>query len=178
MPVPSGQMINDNAARITFVDFAGGRIPQRVRTSGGGVNTDADKDLAEAIAAVSNASLAEYGKDEKNKWRESDFIFHDDAHSNGEKQLVLTFVHDTDPEKTREVIIPAPKRSLFEDDEVTPKWSDTALQLVVSKAEDLINDDGSGLNPGDFHTVRGRLTTRKISGRRAAVANLPNPIEP
>lgn len=173
------QHIDLNGVTIKVMDFTGKVHSQFIPNSGGGVNTNADANLAQAIADCTNGFVFAYGKSEMNTWRASDAIFYDEAYANVEEQLVLVWQHDTDPHQTRTIIIPAPDASLFLADGVTPDFDNAALALVVSRGQGVINDDGSILDAGDFHTVYGYKTVRKV-GKRAQgrSLNLPAPIEP
>lgn len=161
-----------NGAHITLIDYRGKKHSQFIATSGGGVNTNADRDLANEIAKCSNASILAYGKSEMNEYNISDLDAYDEAEASVERQIVIVYQSNDNPLLKREVIIPAFDASLLLPDMTTPDR--TKIQAVIDKGRDLINDDGSALNPGDYEFVRAYTTTRKV-GRRVSGGDVAKP---
>lgn len=173
------QYLQRNGATIRFMDSKGKTHSQFIPTSGGEVNGDQHRDLAVAIAEVSNAFLKGVGKTEMREWRDSDATYFDEAYAAVETQLVIVFKHDTDPTISREVIVPALDAQYVLDDGITPDMAHADIQNVVNSAMEILNDDGSGTNPGDFHTYYGYITNRKVGKSvRRVNRNLPPPTEP
>lgn len=180
MPQPGAltDHINRNGATLKFTDVNGTVHSQFVMNSGGGVNTNADRDLGQAIGECSNACLSAYGKSEMNEWKTADLLVYDEAHASVSDMIVIVFQHDTEPGITREVIIPAPDMSLFLADHITPDPSNAKLAAVIDKAKDLINDDGAIVDAGDFHSYHMYFTNRKVNRKRSVVTDLPAAVEP
>lgn len=169
MPRPASgvQTAETQKAGITFTDWKGQSISQALPTAGGNQSMADIEALANAIADCSNACYSELRNNETKSWKDGDLRTLDDAEASVHEVIVLVFPHDTDPDKNREVLIPA-----YDAQYILPGgavWlGNTDIQAVITASLAVFNDDDNALNPDNYHgeNVYAFTSTRKGTSKK------------
>lgn len=183
MPAPNNGVGVQNPVHkggsITFTDYKGRRQSTALKSAGGDVSRGDMEDLANLIAACSNASYNKVEIHNRIEWKDSDLIFYDEAEGSVEQVIVIVLLHDTDSSQNQEVLIPAYDASMLVPSTSDPDLTNAALIAVAERALEIVNDDDNIANPDNYNGWRAYTTTRKTSGGKSqSKRNLPAPIEP
>lgn len=184
MPEPTSgvQTQVNKGGSITFMDYRGRTISQKLKGKGGDVTRGDMKGLADNIAQASNACYTRIEASNREEWKPGDLAFFDEAEASVSEVIVIVFLHDTDPQQNQEVLIPAYDASLLFPGTNIVDMSNGLITDIIASAIGILNDDDGGvLLPDDYHAenVYAFTTTRKVSGNKGSRnLNLPAPIEP
>lgn len=183
MPVPDGgaQTLVNKGGSITFTDYRGRSISQKLKGAGGDVSRGDIKGLADNIAQASNACYTRIEAANREEWKDGDLVFYDEAESSAAECIVIVLVHDTNPQQNQEVLIPAFDASLLVPGTNQVDLSNGLIQDIITSAIGIVNDDDNVLNPDNYHAenVYAYTTTRKVSGNKGSASrSLPAPSEP
>lgn len=180
MPQPNGagqQQINKGGS-ITFWDYQGRAQNTSLKSAGGDVSRGDMEDLANKIAQCSNACQKRVSIHNEIMWNNADLRFFDDAEASVEQVIVITLLHDTDPNQNQEVLIPAYDASMLMADMSTVDVTNQKIIDVATRALSIVNDDDNAVNPDNYHGWRAYKTVRKAGNSKGRVAlNLPLPTE-
>jgi len=181
MPRPNGagqQQINKGGS-VTFWDYQGRYQTASLKGAGGDVSRGDMETLANLTADCSNACQKRVKIQNQIEWNNADLRFYDEAEASVEQVIVITLLHDTDPQQNQEWLIPAYDASMLMADMQTVDVTNPAIIAVADAALGIVNDDDNVVNPPNYNAWRAYKTLRKAGNSKGRVAlNLPLPTEP